>query len=65
MSTFIPSLRGQMSTSLYELGGKCPHMQFLGRGQMSEWANVRLPSKSLYEENKISSLQMSRNTLWD
>ena len=37
MSTFIHSLRGQMSTLLYELGGKCPHMQFavLGRGQMS------------------------------
>ena len=44
MSTFIHSLRGQMSTPLYELGGKCPHMQFLGRGQMSEWANVRLPN---------------------
>ena len=33
---------GQMSTPLYELRGKCPHMQFLGRGQMSEGANVRL-----------------------
>ena len=43
MSTFIHSLRGQMSPPLYELGGKCPHMQFLGRGQMSEGANVRLP----------------------
>ena len=32
-----------MSTPLYESGGKCPHMQFLGRGQMSEGANVRLP----------------------
>ena len=28
MSTFIHSLRGQMSTLLNELGGKCPHMQF-------------------------------------
>ena len=46
MSTLIHSLRGQMSTPLYELGGKCPYMQFLGRGQMSEGANVRLPYKS-------------------
>ena len=23
-----------MFTPFYELGGKCPHMQFLGRGQM-------------------------------
>ena len=43
MSTFIHSLRGQMSTPLYELGGKCPHIQFLSRGQMSEGANVRIP----------------------
>ena len=45
MTTFVHSLRGQMSTPLYELGGKCPHMtvmQFLGRGQMSEGANVWL-----------------------
>ena len=44
MSTFIHSLRGQMSTPLYELGGKCLHMQFLGRGQMSKGANVRPPT---------------------
>ena len=35
MSTFIHSLRGQMSTLLYELGGKCPHMHFW------QGANVR------------------------
>ena len=34
MSTSIHSLRGQIFTPFYELGGKCPHMQFLGRGQM-------------------------------
>ena len=34
MSTSIHSLRGQMFTPFYEFGGKCPHMQFLGRGQM-------------------------------
>ena len=34
MSTSIHSLRGQMFTLFYELGGKCPHMQFLGRGHM-------------------------------
>ena len=54
MSTFIHSLRGQMSTPLYELGGKCPHMQFLGRGQMCEGANVRLPFKC-YKERKVQS----------
>ena len=43
MSTFIHSSRGQMSAPLYESEGKCPHMQFLGRGQMSEGANIRLP----------------------
>ena len=43
MSTFIHSLRGQMSTPLYELGGKCPHMKFLGRGQMSEWGKCQAP----------------------
>ena len=47
MSTFIHSLRGQMSTPLYELRGKCPHMQILGRGQMSEGANVWLPHYNL------------------
>ena len=31
-----------VSTPLYELAGKCPHVQFLGRGQMSKGANVRL-----------------------
>ena len=45
MSTFIHSLRGQMSTPLFELGGECPHLQLLGRGQMSERANVRLPAR--------------------
>ena len=34
MSTSIHSLRGQMFTPFYELGGQFPHMQFLGREQM-------------------------------
>ena len=51
MSTIIHSLRGQMSTSLYKLGGKCSHMQFLGRGQMSEGANIRLLINT--EQNRI------------
>ena len=38
MFIFIHALRGQIFTPLYELRGKCPHMQFLGRGQMSERA---------------------------
>ena len=41
MSTFIHLTRGQMPTPLDELGGKCPNMPFLGRGQMSEGAHVR------------------------
>ena len=32
-----------MSKALDELGGKCPYMPFLGRGQMSEGAHVRPP----------------------
>ena len=36
MSTFIHLMRGQMSKPLDELGGKCPYMPFLDRGQMSE-----------------------------
>ena len=41
-------LEGEMSSPLYESGGKCPHMQFVGRGQMSEGANVRLPTCIIY-----------------
>ena len=33
-----------MSTPLDELGGKCPDMPFLGRGQMSEGAHVCPPA---------------------
>ena len=32
-----------MSKSLDELGGKCPYMPFLDRGQMSEGEHVRPP----------------------
>ena len=45
MSTFIHLMRGQMSKPLDELGGKCPYMPFLDRGQMSEGEHVRPPSK--------------------
>ena len=57
MSTFIRSLRGQMSTPLYELGGKCPHLQFLGRGQMSEGANVRLPVQ-MHIKSEVNSFEV-------
>ena len=43
MSTFIHLMRGQMSKPLDELGGKCPYMPFLDRGQMSEGEHVRPP----------------------
>ena len=43
MSTFIHLMRGQMSKPLDELGGKCPYMSFLDRGQMSEGEHVRPP----------------------
>ena len=33
MSACIHSLRGQMFTPLYELGGKCPHSCFKAGGQ--------------------------------
>ena len=56
MSTFIHSLRGQMSTPLFELGGKCPHMQFLGRKQMSEGANVRLPKMPGSERVQVAKV---------
>ena len=44
MSTFIHLMRGQMSKPLDELGGKCPYMPFLDRGQMSKGEHVRPPS---------------------
>ena len=47
MSTFIHLMRVQMSAPLDELGGKCPYMPFLGRGQMSEGVHVRPPSKGI------------------
>ena len=43
MSTFIHSLRGQMSTPLYELWGQMSSHAVLGRGQMSVGAIARLP----------------------
>ena len=45
MSTIIHLLRGQMSSPVNHLGGRCPHMLFFTGGQMSEGANVRLPPK--------------------
>ena len=43
MSTFIHLMRGQMSNTVNQLGGKCPYMPFLGRGQMSEGEHVCPP----------------------
>ena len=43
MSTFIHLMRGQISKPLDELGGKCPYMPFLDKGQMSEGEHVRPP----------------------
>ena len=43
MSTFMHLMRGQMSKPLDVLGGKCPYMPFLDRGQMSEGEHVRPP----------------------
>ena len=34
-----------MSKSLDELGGKCPYLPFLDRGQMSEGEHVRPPPR--------------------
>ena len=45
MSTFIHLMMGQMSKPLDELGGKCPYMPFLDRGQMSDGEHVRPPEK--------------------
>ena len=36
MSTILHLLRGQMSSPVYHLGGKCPHIPFFTGGQMSE-----------------------------
>ena len=35
-----------MSKPLDELGGKCPYMPFLDRGQMSEGEHVRPPAQT-------------------
>ena len=43
MSTIIHLLRGQMSSPVNHLGGRCPHIPFFTGGQMSEGVNVRLP----------------------
>ena len=49
MSTFIHLMRGQMSKPLDELGGKCPYLPFLDRGQMSEGEHVRPPKAISFE----------------
>ena len=43
MSTILHLLRGQMSSPVNHLGGRCPHIPFFTGGQMSEGGNVRLP----------------------
>ena len=55
MSTFIHLMRGQKSKPLDELGGKCPYMPFLDRGQMSEGEHVRPPDK--VEQKSLQSVK--------
>ena len=43
MSTILNLLRGQMSSPVNHLEGRCPHIPFFTGGQMSEGGNVRLP----------------------
>ena len=45
MSTILHLLRGQMSSPVNHLGGRCPHIPFLTGEQMSEGGNVRLPTE--------------------
>ena len=40
MSTILHLLRGQMSSPVNHLGGRCPHIPFFTGGQMSEGGNV-------------------------
>ena len=44
ISTIMHLLRGQLSSPVNCLGGRCPHMPFFIGGQMSGGENVRLPS---------------------
>ena len=44
-----------MSKPLDELGGKCPYMPFLDRGQMSEGEHVRPPSDTDVQIKKAES----------
>ena len=46
MSTILHLMRGQMSSPVNHLGGRCPHIPFFTGGQMSERGNVRLPKFS-------------------
>ena len=57
MSNFIHLMRGQMSKPLDELGGKCPYMPFLDRGQMSEGEHVR---PSIGKTSKKMSIHLHR-----
>ena len=43
-----------MLNPLNELGGKCPHMQFLGRGQMSEGGKCPVPTMRLLEHRHVN-----------
>ena len=53
-----------MSKPLDELGGKCPYMPFLDRGQMSEGERVRPPFSSFCcEYHLYMYLQISRLSL--
>ena len=65
MSTFIHLMRGQMSKPLDELGGKCPYMPFLDRGQMSEGEHVRPSVKAVAQFRQINSIKDYPDTLFD
>ena len=74
MSTILHLLRGQMSSPVNHLGGRCPHIPFFTGGQMSERGNVRLPFlyflsfflntsfKKQCNQTELSKLQSHVNT---
>ena len=54
MSTILHLLRGQMSSPVNYLGGRCPHIPFFTGGQMSEGGNVRLPPQVFVTDFSIN-----------
>ena len=62
MSTILHLLRGQMSSPVNHLGGRCPHIPFFTGGQMSEGGNVRLPSFAAKRGEYIFNTQVMMTT---